>query len=167
MTIHRAYDPRPLTTTQAWLARVFATAFGFGYSPIAPGTAGTLAPLIVLYLWRPARSWGFILAALALYLFGVVLASWGERLWRKSDPGHVCIDEVAGYLVSVAFVPARSELALLVAAFFVFRLFDIVKPPPGRRAERLPGGWGVMTDDVIAGVYGNVVLQIAAHVGWL
>jgi len=167
MTIRRAHDPRPLTPAQAWITRIAATALGFGYLPVAPGTAGTVLPCAVMLVWQPERSWAFLAVALVVFLVGVVVASWGERLWQGSDPGHVCIDEVAGYMVSVAFVPAANEVALLVVAFFVFRVFDILKPPPGRISERLPHGWGIMADDVVAGLYSNLVLHLMGHVGWL
>jgi len=152
---------------QRWAARIVATAFGLGYSPIAPGTAGSLLPMAALIVWAPPRSWTFLVATAGVYLIGVTVSDWGERLWRRRDPGYICIDEVVGYLVAVLWVPAASPVKLAVAAFFVFRFFDIVKPPPGRRVESLPGGWGVMTDDVVAGVYSNLVLQIAALAGWI
>ena len=151
---------RPLTPIQRWLTWVFATSFGFGFSPFAPGTAGTLPIAALLAVWQPERGWLMLLCAGVVFLAGVPLASWAERYWRKKDPGHVTIDEVAGYLVSVAFVPAQNELTLIVAAFFAFRFFDIVKPPPGRKFEFLPHGWGVMADDIVAGVYSNITLQI-------
>ena len=113
------------------------------------------------------EQWVLALAAVAVYIVGVPLSTWAEDLWGTEDPGRVCIDEVAGYLVTVLWLPAASEFWTLIAAFFVFRFFDIVKPPPGRRSERLPGGWGVMTDDVVAGVYANLVMQIVVRQGWL
>ena len=163
----RAPDADTLRCSQRWAARVLATGFGLGYSPFAPGTAGSLLPFAVVFLVGPLSPWAILLAAALVYVVGVPVSTWGERLWGQEDPGHVVIDEVAGYLLSIAFVPAQSEIGLLVAGFFVFRLFDIIKPPPGRLAEHLPGGWGVMSDDVVAGVYSNLVLQIVARLGWL
>ncbi len=162
MSVNRPYEP--LNAAQRWLTRIFATSFGFGYAPIAPGTAGTLPILALVALCQPERGWWFLLAALAVFLVGVPLSSWAERLWQKKDPGRVSIDEVAGYMVAIAFVPANSELLLAVAGFFAFRFTDIVKPPPGRAIERLPHGWGVMADDIVAGVYANVLLQIIFRV---
>jgi phosphatidylglycerophosphatase A len=150
----------PLNAVQKWLTRIFATTFGFSYSPIAPGTAGTLPPLALYILYPIERGWMFLGIATIIFLVGVPLASWAERLWQRKDPGHVSIDEVAGFMVSIAFVPAQDPILLAVAGFFVFRVFDIVKPPPGRRSEYLPHGWGVMTDDVIAGIYANAFLQV-------
>ncbi len=151
---------RPLSPAQRWLTWVFATSLGFGFSPFAPGTAGTLPIAALMAFWQPERGWLLLLCAGVVFLAGVPLSSWAERCWRKKDPGHVTIDEVAGYLVSVAFVPAHNELLLIVAAFLVFRFYDIVKPPPGRKLEFLPHGWGVMADDIVAGLYSNITLQI-------
>ena len=162
----------PLDPVRAWTTRILATVFGAGYSPIAPGTAGTAVPMAIMIIWRPklgwyAHSWEILAVALAVTLVGVIVSTWGERLWDKEDPGHVCIDEVAGYLVTIAFVPAASELTLLIAGFFAFRMFDIIKPPPARASEKLPGGWGIMIDDIIAGIYSNILLQILATTGLL
>ena len=162
----------PLNGIQKLLTRVLATSLGLGYSPIAPGTAGTLLPMAVLILAQPTpqmRGWPLLVVTVAVFLVGVVVAFWGERLWTKEDPGFVTIDEVAGYLTGVLFVSCApgNEIYLYIAAFFLFRLFDIIKPPPARASERLPGGWGIMTDDIFAGIYTNVVLQVVVALGWL
>ena len=95
--------------------------------------------------------------AVAVYTAGVMARDWGP------DPGPVVIDELVGYLVSVAFLPHSIWIA--VAGFFLFRAFDIVKPPPARQLERLPGGWGIVLDDVSAGVYCQLILWAAIIVG--
>jgi len=95
--------------------------------------------------------------AVAVYTAGVMARDWGP------DPGPVVIDELVGYLVSVAFLPHSIWIA--VAGFFLFRAFDIVKPPPARRLERLPGGWGIVMDDVAAGLYCQLILWAAITVG--
>lgn len=95
--------------------------------------------------------------AVAVYTAGVMARDWGP------DPGPVVIDELVGYLVSVAFLPHSIWIA--VAGFFLFRAFDIVKPPPARRLERLPGGWGIVLDDVSAGVYCQLILWAALVAG--
>lgn len=168
MTILRDFDPRPVNALQSALTRVLATAGGAGYSPVAPGTAGTLAGCLVLYVLQPDfSSIGFLFATAAVYGVGVVVSSWAERLWQRSDPGHVCVDELAGLMLTVAFVPARDVTLLLAAAFLIFRLFDIVKPPPTRAAERARSGWGIMNDDMVAGLYANLVLQAISRLGWI
>ena len=95
--------------------------------------------------------------AVAVYTAGVMARDWGP------DPGPVVIDEFVGYLVSVAFLPHSIWIA--VAGFFLFRALDIVKPPPARRLERLPGGWGIVLDDVAAGVYCQLILWAAVIAG--
>jgi len=136
--------------------RLIATGFFSGYSQFAPGTAGS-AVAMVIYLLLPEMSvlsWGILL--ILLFLLAVPAAYAGEALWGK-DPSPVVIDEVVGYFVTVAFLPYSFGLA--VAGFFMFRVLDILKPPPARQSESLPGGWGVVVDDVVAGAYGNLILR--------
>jgi len=145
-------------------ARGLASALFVGYVPAAQGTVGSLW-IPFLYLVLPEdRSGGFIgtslavtVAAVVLYFAGVWASGVCEILWGR-DPGRVVIDEVVGMLVAVAFVPLTWKSVWL--GFFLFRFFDIFKPPPIRRVEAFHGGWGVMNDDVVAGSYANVVLRI-------
>ena len=140
--------------------------FGFlGCSPFAPGTVGTLGGVAVA--WALARTgdqyllWTLVVAA-ALYLVGRPLGPWAERYAGVKDPGIFVIDEVIGYLVTIAWVRGPSLLALVVA-FFVFRFFDVVKPRLARRLESIPGGDGILLDDVVAGVYGFVLVMTPAR----
>lgn len=139
-------------------AMVASTFFGLGLSPFAPGTAGTLGGVAIA--WVLAGTEDFLvwtlLAAVALYVVGRLSAHWAERAAGK-DPGFYVIDEVIGYLVTIAWTGGPTPLALFVA-FVVFRFFDIAKPPPVRRFERIPGGDGILLDDVFAGVYGLAVM---------
>jgi phosphatidylglycerophosphatase A len=91
------------------------------------------------------------------FLFGVVTASAIPQEWGK-DPGRVVIDEIVGFWFAVALFP--KTLTTVIVGFLVFRLLDIVKPPPARAAERLPKGWGIVMDDVIVGIYTNLVLRL-------
>lgn len=132
-----------------------------GLSPIAPGTAGTLGG--VLLAWLLARSehylyWSLLTCGL-LYLLGRSLGAWAERYAAGKDPGFFVLDEVIGYLVTCLWVRGPSPLALVVA-FFVFRFFDIFKPPPARRLERLGGGDGILLDDIVSGLYGLAVMSV-------
>jgi phosphatidylglycerophosphatase A len=142
------------------LAQRVASFGGVGRSPVAPGTAGSAAALAVFAVVRfagsPALEVGVIVALAAV---GVWSATVTERQLGVTDPGVVVIDEVVGMLITLALMPLRWTG--VVAGFAVFRLFDIIKPYPCARAERLPGGWGIMADDVLAGVYANVVLRVA------
>ena len=84
-----------------------------------------------------------------------------SREWGK-DPGRIVIDEGVGFLFTVAFLPVG--IATAVAGFFVFRVLDILKPPPARQIEALPGGWGIVADDVVAGIYSNILLRIIFYI---
>lgn len=139
------------------VAWTLATWFGCGRVPKAPGTAGTLGaiPLYVL-LARTGRA-GVGLAAMVSTFVGVWAASVVARQLASKDPQVVVIDEVAGFLVTM--VPVRTLSWQAVAAGFVlFRLLDSLKPWPIRLAEKLPGGWGVVLDDVVAGVFGAAAM---------
>lgn len=133
---------------------------GLGLAPVAPGTFGTLGGVLVA--WLLAGTSNFLLwvlvAAVALYALGRLVAPWAESRSGK-DPGFFVVDEVIGYLVTIAWTGGPSPLALFVA-FVVFRFFDIAKPPPVRRFERIPGGDGILLDDVVAGVYGLLVMAV-------
>lgn len=148
------------------LAVTVATGFFSGYSPIAPGTAGSCAVVVLygivpgLFLWR----WVWAVW-IGVFLIGAraadrCIAFWGE------DPGKVVIDEIVGMMITIGFMPLNAKI--VVAGFVLFRLFDIVKPPPARGLEKLPGGWGVMADDVAAGVYANIALRLGIMcIPWL
>jgi len=136
--------------------------FGFlGCSPFAPGTVGTLGG--VLLAWLFARTDQYlvlsIVACVLLYAGGRALGDWSEQYAGKKDPGIFVVDEVIGYLVTMMWTTGPSLLGLGVG-FFVFRFFDIAKPPPGRRMERIGGGDGILLDDVVAGAYGLIVMVL-------
>ncbi len=141
------------------LTLVFATGLGTGYAPIASGTFGTMAaiPLFILL-----SRWGTpgVLAGLAIIaLLGIPAADHMERSLGTSDPGKVVIDEIAGYLVTMAGSPVAA--GPIIVGFFLFRFFDIVKPPPVRQAEKFfRGGLGIVADDLLAGVYAWISLKL-------
>lgn len=143
---------------------IFISSFAYsGYFPVAPGTAGSAAALALFALVRWSGSpivEAAVIAAVAVV--GTWSASITERELKTTDPGQIVIDEVLGMLVTLAFIPVHWPGVLL--AFFVFRALDIVKPFPANVAERLHGGFGVMADDGMAGVYGNIFMRAAV---WL
>lgn len=142
------------------LQELLFTAFYAGYSPVAPGTAGSLVGMALYFLGYLAfgeMSWVANLAAVVVLFYPFVrLADEGERFFGVKDPGRVVIDEVMGYWISVLFYPFNLKIAL--TAFFIFRIMDIIKPWPINRLQRLRGGIGIMIDDCVAGVYANLVI---------
>ncbi len=136
---------------------LFASFFGAGRSPFAPGTAGSLAALPLAALAAASAPAGLALAAVIAAL-GVKSAGVAARKLGRTDPGFVVIDEVAGMIISAAGIGLTARG--LLSAFLLFRLFDIVKPPPCRDLEKLPGGWGIMADDIAAGIYARGTLEV-------
>ena len=141
------------------LAILLATVGHVGHFPIAPGTAGSAAALPLFFLVRMTGSPAIEVAViLVLLAAGCWAGSVAEAHYARTDPGYVVLDEVVGMLVTLLLVPVSVTGALV--GFFLFRLFDIVKPFPARQCERLHGGVGIMTDDVVAGIYGNLALRL-------
>lgn len=144
-------------------ARLIATWFGCGYSPIGPGTAGSLAALAIAWLLAHYAAWQplwFLLPVVALTGPGIWAAGVTARELQLKDPGLVVVDEVLGQWLALA--GARTlNLTSWIAAFALFRLFDIWKPPPVRQLEALPGGIGIVADDLMAGIYAALVLFAA------
>lgn len=134
--------------------------FGYvGFFPVAPGTAGSLAALALFAGVRWVGMPAFELAAIAAVLaIGIWSAHGAERALGRKDPGPVVIDEVLGMLITLALLPV--SLTGVLAGFLLFRLFDVVKPFPADRLEHLPGGYGIMLDDAMAGVYAHLVLRV-------
>jgi phosphatidylglycerophosphatase A len=152
----------PLTTK---LAISLATWFGCGYSPAAPGTAGSLAALaiaVLLHQYAGFAPWHFLLLAAILFTPATQAATITAEVKKLKDPQIVVVDEVLGQWIALAGARTLNWKSYL-AAFALFRLFDIWKPPPVRQLESLPGGLGINLDDVMAGVYGALVLFLA---GW-
>lgn len=150
------------------LARLLASAGGLGLAPVASGTFGTLAGIpIAIALDRSVGDQPllYVAAVVLLSLLAIWAADVSARDAEIKDPSFVVIDEVAGYVVTVALLPA--SVPVLVVGFFIFRAFDIVKPPPVGALERLPGGLGIVADDLAAGLLSNVLLRLVMAFGWL
>jgi phosphatidylglycerophosphatase A len=148
---------------------IFISTFGYlGYAPVAPGTFGSAAGLLVFYVVRAAGSTAVELGAIAvLFALGVWAGTVAERHFGGIDPGPVVLDEVVGMLMTLCFLPVNGAGAFV--GFLVFRVLDVVKPFPSARFEKLPGGLGVMADDGMAAIYGNIAMRglIAVAPGWL
>jgi phosphatidylglycerophosphatase A len=137
-------------------AILVATWFGCGLAPVAPGTAGSLAAVVIAYVlpWRPMY---FTALAIALTPIAIWAAGVTARETNSKDPQIVVVDEVLGQWITLGGASVLNWKSSL-AAFVLFRLFDIWKPPPVRRLEALPGGTGIVADDLMAGLYGALVL---------
>ena len=151
------------------LGLFIATCGYLGYVPVAPGTFGSAAGLVVFAAVRWSGSPALELAVIILlFAVGVWSANAAERHFGGVDPAPVILDEVVGMLITLAFLPVTITGAIV--GFLLFRLFDVVKPWPANRLEAVHGGLGVMADDAMAGVYGNVAMRLLVVVlpaGWL
>lgn len=149
---------------------VFVATCGYlGYVPIAPGTFGSAAGVAVFYAVRSSGSPGVELAVIAaLFAIGVWSGTQAEHHFGGVDPGPIVIDEVVGMLVTLALLPVNATGVLV--GFLLFRVLDVIKPWPSAGFERLPGGLGVMADDAMAAIYGNLIMRgllWVAPAGWL
>lgn len=152
-------------TTKDRLIKIMATGFGAGLSPVAPGTIGTLAGILVCLasfsLSGPFRFFYVVaLSAVSIYVAGRA-----EALYKKKDDQRIVIDEIAG--LQVTMLPVAITGLHLLLAFVLFRIFDIWKPFPLNHFQKFPGGWGVVADDLGAGVYGGLVLFLFTLTGVL
>lgn len=156
------------------LPKLVMTGLGTGYLRPAPGTWGSLGPCVVFLAINyfcpcPIALNVAMAAVLVLSCVGcVAFGKWAEQHFGRKDPSHCTVDEWAGQALALLFLPAiggRPIFWSVMVAFVLFRIFDIVKPPPARRLERLPAGWGILTDDLVAGLYANIVGQVVLR--WL
>ncbi len=140
-----------------------ATGAYSGYLPKAPGTWGSLVGVL---LWLPMRNLAiapYAAVVVALFFIGTAAAGAAEKIVDRGDPGLVVIDEIVGQLIALALVPQHP--AAVVAAFGLFRFFDILKPfPVGWLDQHIHGGLGIMLDDVVAGLYALIILQLAVRI---
>ena len=151
--------PVPSATLGDHAATVIATGFGAGFSPVAPGTAGSLVGLALFWPLQMTGNWIQVAATIAAYFAGVAASSRLARRLGRKDPGAAVVDEIVGMWLSLLFLPFTPTTA--IAGFLLFRVLDVFKPWPARQLEALPGGWGIMTDDVMAGIYANLLLRAA------
>jgi len=145
------------------------TFFYSGLFPVAPGTMGSLAASAVLYafltLTAPTYAhWQLeLLAGLTFAcVFSVAFGKWAVRHFHRKDPQMFVLDEVAGICLTNLFLPIAS-LKTIGLAFVAFRIFDVLKPPPCKQLEKLPAGWGILTDDLAAGVYANILCHVVCR----
>jgi phosphatidylglycerophosphatase A len=152
------------------MRQLLITFFYTGLSPVAPGTVGSLAASLLLYgilsLAQPSFAnwqWVLISGLLLACVLSVALGKWAVRHYHRKDPQMFVLDEVAGICLTNLLLPLKAGLhgsETILIAFIAFRIFDIIKPPPARQLEKLPAGWGILLDDLAAGVYASIGCQI-------
>ncbi|MEA1973101.1 MAG: phosphatidylglycerophosphatase A [Candidatus Cloacimonadota bacterium] len=147
------------------LYEVLATVFGAGYFPKSPGTFGTFVALVTYY-FLPNYFFGYNMDMFQIYLLFILImlsvvsvhiCSQAEKTMGHDD-GKIVIDEYFGYFFSILFLPKTT--LILILSFIIFRFYDIVKPPPIYQIQKLNAGWGIMIDDVLAGIFTNVTIRI-------
>ena len=145
------------------LALLLATWWGVGYIPKAPGTAGTIAAIPFFLLLSLLPLYGYLACVLAIGLVACWAAGAAEHIFQEQDSQRIVIDEVVGFFITMAALP--PQWPYLIGGFCLFRCLDILKPPPIRLMERkIKGGYGVVLDDVLAGVYAQIALRVIAAV---
>jgi len=143
--------------TVSFFTKLNATGFYSGYSPVAPGTAGSLVGVAIYLIPGFENSLSMPIITIAAFFIGVLISNQMEKQ-LGDDPAPVVIDEIVGMWISLLFLP--RQLLFVFTAFLLFRIFDIVKPQPARYVERFKNGWGIMLDDVVAGLYSNIAVRI-------
>ena len=148
------------------IIKFLASGFYAGYTPLAPGTAGSLVGMLLYLLLKNISNTSYLTVVALLIAAGVYIAAQAENKFQKKDCSNIVIDEIAGMLISLAFLPV--SIKFVIAGFIFFRIFDIIKPFPIRTVDRnLGGGWGIMLDDVLAGVFANLSIRTLGWVmGW-
>jgi phosphatidylglycerophosphatase A len=145
------------------LITFLATGFGSGLAPFAPGTMGTLVGVVICLLCLPLPWPMRLLIVIALLALSIYVAGRAEKIYQKKDDQRIVIDEIIG--IQITMLPVAITVLHLCAGFVLFRIFDILKPFPINDLQRLPGGWGVVIDDVAAGIYVGVILFALNYTG--
>ncbi|MBI4654915.1 MAG: phosphatidylglycerophosphatase A [Nitrospirae bacterium] len=139
------------------IQNAIATLSLVGYIPFAPGTFGTAVSFLFVVFLKPGDL-ALLLIFLTAFLLGLLVSHNAEKTLGK-DSRHIVIDEFCGYLLSILFIP--KDISYLIAGFILFRFFDVLKPPPIRKAESaFSGGMGIMVDDILAAIYSNGCIQL-------
>jgi phosphatidylglycerophosphatase A len=185
MSAPPAVSESPGTRAPLW-AHLIGTFFFIGHCEPGPGTWASIATVVIWWFTIAHRAWWIAVgiraistvpvitaaAALLVTLIGIPAATAVARAWKKKDPSQVVIDEVAGQLVTLIACPITASAGAAIwkpalTALILFRVFDILKPPPVRQLEALPEGTGIMLDDIGAGIYAWIVLHLLLHYGFL
>ena len=148
-------------TSLPFIVHLITTGFYSGYAPVASGTCGSFVGLLFFYIPRFNNPFILLPVIVAVFFLGVWFSGMVAEEAHDTDPSMVVIDEIVGMWISLAFLPLT--VFTLSASFILFRVFDVFKPSPARELERVHGGWGIMLDDVAAGIYANIVLQVIVY----
>ena len=149
-----------MSSYHRFLVKLISSFFFVGYLPLIPGTFGSLAGLAI-YFFVKASAFDLVFATCVVTLLGFLAANEAEKVFNKKDDRRIVIDEVSGMLISLLFLP--PEPAIIISAFLIFRALDTLKPYPANGLQRLNGGLGVMSDDIVAGIYTNITLQVVVR----
>ena len=142
---------------------IIATGFGVGYSPVAPGTLGTLVAIPIYYFLSDIPSPLYEITLIGFFFLSVWISENAQIFFGKKDDQRIVIDEIIGFLITMLWVP--KTVPFIIIGFFLFRFFDILKPFPIRLLEKgLKGGYGVVLDDVAAGAYANIILHLIGRI---
>jgi len=144
-----------------FLVKILSTFFYIGYLPFIPGTFGSLAGIVLFYLVKD-NPVSYVFLAIVIIIAGFLVCGSAEKIMQKKDPRYVVIDEVSGMLLSLLFLP--YDIRVVIIAFILFRILDTFKPFPAGRIERIKGSLGIMGDDLTAGLYTNIILQVVVRV---
>lgn len=145
------------------IVKFLASGFYTGHFPFAPGTAGSVVGLLAYIFIRNLPDRLYIGVLVLVFGTGVYLAKEAESIYREKDSSHIVVDEIAGMLLTFLFIP--WSISNLIAGFISFRIMDIIKPFPIRVIEnRLSGGWGIMVDDIIAGIYAALLVVTVSYI---
>jgi len=147
------------------LITFLATGFGSGLAPFAPGTMGTLVGVVICLLCLPLPWPMRLLIVIALLALSIYVAGRAEKIYQKKDDQRIVIDEIIG--IQITMLPVAITVLHLCFGFALFRVFDILKPFPINNLQRLPGGWGVVADDVGAGIYAGAMMMLLIFFGVL
>ena len=143
------------------LIAFLATGFGSGLAPFAPGTAGTLVGVLICFAFIPLPWIVRLVLVLALSVFSFYVADQAEKIYNKKDDQRIVIDEIIGFQITM--LPVAINIFSVCTGFVLFRIFDVLKPFPIKNLQRLPGGWGVVVDDVVAGIYAGAILWLLKY----
>jgi len=153
-----------MNTLSRFFIRLFASGFFSGHIPFAPGTMGTIVAIpLYLLLINFVQGWWYAVAVVVLTLAAIWISGLAEKIYARKDPQQVVIDEIAGFMLTMTAVPPSAMY--IVLGFILFRVFDILKPQPaGWINDRMRGGSGIVLDDIVAGLYANIILQFLYRV---